>query len=56
MKNNRGYFLAGEIIIDGKKERVVCFKRDKRNDKEPDWGILKARGQNEGFVTQKIEK
>jgi len=44
---NGQVFLGGEIIINGKKIKVVCFKRfEKKNDKEPDWDILTARENN----------
>ena len=47
-KNDRE-FMSGEIIVNDKKIRIVCFKRDKVSDKEPDWDILTTEEHNEGL-------
>jgi len=44
--HNGKTFLSGEMTINGKKIRIVAFKRmEKKNDKEPDWDILTAKEQ-----------
>jgi len=41
-QSQKGEFMSGELTINGEKHPIVAFKRDKRNDKEPDWDILKS--------------
>lgn len=42
-KGTKGAFLSGHIIIDGVKIPIVCFeKRNKKNEKQPDFDILKS--------------
>ena len=36
-------FMTGELLIDGKKVDIVVFRREKVNEKEPDWDVLVAR-------------
>lgn len=35
-------FWSGELLINGQKVSIVGFKRDKRNEKEPDIDLLKS--------------
>jgi hypothetical protein len=40
-------FLGGEMIVNGKKIKIVAFERgEKKNDKEPDWDLLLAKEDN----------
>ena len=40
----RGEYMTGSIEIDGVKHPVVVFKNsNKRNEKAPDWRVLKAK-------------
>lgn len=40
---NKGTYFTGSLEIDGVKHRIVVFKNgNKRNEKAPDWRILKA--------------
>jgi len=38
-QGNNGDYMSGELVLNGEKHRIVAFKRDKRNEKEPDWDI-----------------
>lgn len=39
----RGTYFTGSLEIDGEKTKVVVFKNgNKKNDKAPDWRILKS--------------
>ena len=41
---NGDIFFSGELFVDGKKVDIVVFRRrEKINDREPDWDILVAR-------------
>lgn len=40
--NTRGEFMTGEIEINGEKIKIVCFPNAKKNDKSPDWRVLKS--------------
>ena len=40
---NKGEYMSGELVINGNKVAIVAFKREKRNEKEPDWDILKSK-------------
>jgi hypothetical protein len=42
-EGKNGEYMSGELLINGEKVRVVAFKRDKRNEKEPDWDIKKSK-------------
>lgn len=42
-KGQKGIFLSGHIIVNGEKIQIVCFeKRNKKNEKQPDFDILKS--------------
>jgi len=40
--STKGEYMSGELDIDGTQMKIVVFKRDKRNEREPDWDILKS--------------
>jgi len=40
--STKGEYMSGELDIDGTITKIVVFKRDKRNEREPDWDILKS--------------
>ena len=48
VKNEKEY-LSGEIIVNDKKIKIICFQRDKKRDIEPDWDILTAIEPNQGI-------
>ena len=49
-KNGKS-FMAGEIVVNGDKHKVVAFKNtNKKNPKQPDWDILKSIP-NQGLTT-----
>ncbi|MFA5543300.1 MAG: hypothetical protein WDA47_05965 [Bacilli bacterium] len=52
-EGQKGKYYSGELIVNGKKVRIVAFNRDKRNPKEPDIDILLAR-EREGIVTDDL--
>lgn len=44
-------FWSGELIINGKKHFIVAFKRNKKQEKEPDIVILKKL-ESQGLITK----
>lgn len=44
-------FWSGELVINGKKHSIVAFKRNKKQEKEPDIDILKSMPQ-QGLITE----
>jgi len=50
-------FLTGEVEIDGKKIKLVCFKNGyKEQEKHPDWRIYLSEQQASGFVPSTFQK
>ena len=43
-ESEKGQYMSGYIEIDGKKINIVCFKNTyKKEDKHPDWQVLKSK-------------
>lgn len=61
MENNRKFgalwkkekdgrvYMTGEMTVNGKEIKIVCFLREKKSDKEPDFDILTARELKQGL-------
>ena len=50
--NDRGEFMTGEITVNGKIVKIVCFRHTHKveNPKAPDWDILTAKEENRGLT------
>lgn len=50
-ENDRGEYMTGELIINGQKVSIICFKNTHKieNPKCPDWDILKAGEREQGL-------
>jgi hypothetical protein len=55
-QNDKGEYMSGELLIDGEKHKIVAFRRDKRNDREPDWDIKFSKPKEEGINTKKVDE
>jgi len=47
-------FWSGELIINNKKYPIVAFKRNKKNEKEPDIDILKSI-ESQGLIVENYD-
>lgn len=44
----KGMYMTGNVQINGVVHEIVCFTNDrKKNEKQPDWRILKSRPKGE---------
>ena len=43
-ESDKGQFMSGYLEINGEKINIVCFKNTyKKEDKHPDWEVLKSK-------------
>jgi len=42
-QGTKGEYMSGELLIDGQKFPIVCFKNEKLSEKHPDWSILRSK-------------
>ncbi len=51
-----GKFFSGELLINGKKIKIVVFKNKDKQGNQPDYDILLAREREEGLIVPPPEE
>jgi hypothetical protein len=51
-----GKFYSGELLINGRKIKIVLFKNKDKQGNQPDWDILVAREREIGIEVPPIDK